>query len=231
VAVAHETAVTLQVSKGPETIPAPELEGVDEATAIERITSGRLTYDEKGRAEQFHSTLPKGTVIAAFGVNEAGERFPLPTGTPYLDQRPVTLLISAGGLPAISGMTYDDAKASLAAVEVGVIEGSHVFDDTVPADRVVRADPQVAGAPIAPGETVLLVISKGVDLVEIPDIIGESINEASRMLKEAGFAVKVATDVKNPVFWGVAEVQSFTPGEEGGSLKRGTEITIKSYYD
>jgi beta-lactam-binding protein with PASTA domain/tRNA A-37 threonylcarbamoyl transferase component Bud32 len=228
-AVAHETAVTLQVSKGPEPVAAPELIGADEATAIQRIEDAGLLLDAEGRAEQFSDAAP-GVVLAAFGVSEAGERIALPTGTPYFDQRPVSLVVSVGPLPSVSGMSYDEAKAALAAVEVGVLEGSREFDDTVPADRVLRAAPQVADTPISPGDTVLLVFSKGVDLVAIPDIIGESIRDAKAMLEDAGFAVVVDTDV-NGAFWGIAQVQSFEPGEEDGSLKRGTQITIYSHYD
>jgi eukaryotic-like serine/threonine-protein kinase len=77
---------------------------------------------------------------------------------------------------------------------------------------------------------VLIVLSKGPDLVAIPDIIGQSINKARQMLQDAGFAVEVSTNAPKGL-WDFAIVQSYSPGQDTGSAKRGTTITIVSNYD
>ena len=228
--VHKDSPVTLLISKGPEQIVVPEIVGVDEDTAKQNIADGRLVYDEKTSFQQFDDTVPAGTVIAATGLDAAGATIPLENGGAYFDQRPVGLIVSLGPLPSVAGLTFQQAVDVLAAVDVVGVEGSRTFDDTQPKDAVIRAEPQTAGAPIRPNDTVYLVISNGVDLVEIPDIIGESINDASQMLKDAGFVVKVSSNV-NSAFWDVAEVQSYSPGEDTGSAKRGSTITIVSQYD
>ena len=228
--VHKDSAVTLLISKGPEQVVVPEIVGVDEDTAKQNIADGRLIYDEKTSFQQFDETIPAGTVIAATGLDASGATIPLENGGAYFDQRPVGLIVSLGPLPSVTGLTLQQAIDVLAGVKVVGVEGSHTFDDTQPKDTVIRAEPQNAGAPIRPNDTVNLVISDGVDLVEIPDIIGESINDASQMLKDAGFAVKVSTNAPGGL-WGFAEVQSFSPGQDTGTAKRGSTITIVSQYD
>ena len=143
----------------------------------------------------------------------------------------VGLIVSIGPLPAVAGLTFQQAVDALAAVDVIGIEGSRTFDDTVPTDAVIRVEAQSADTPIRPNDTVYIVISKGVDLVEIPDIIGESVNNAAQLLKNAGFLVNTDGVDVNPAFWGVAEVQSFSPGQDTGTAKRGATIALVSEYD
>jgi serine/threonine-protein kinase len=76
---------------------------------------------------------------------------------------------------------------------------------------------------------VLIVISKGPDLVEIPDIVGKSINEAGQLLRNAGFAVNTDNVDVNEAFWDIAEVQDYEPG--GPTAKRGSTISLYSHYD
>ena len=221
----------LEVSQGPEPVAVPEIVGVDEATAKANLDDAGLVYDDELSSTQFSDTVAAGIVISASGKDDAGAVIPLANGASYFDQRPVGLVVSLGQLPAIAGMSLEQAIAALKEVDVIGIEGSRTFDDTIPVDAVIRAEPQNAGDPIRPNDTVLIVISKGVDLVEIPDIIGRSVNDAGQRLRDAGFVVNTDGVDVNKAFWDVAEVQSFSPGEVGGSLKRGTTIKIFSHYD
>jgi beta-lactam-binding protein with PASTA domain/tRNA A-37 threonylcarbamoyl transferase component Bud32 len=227
-AVAKESPVVILVSKGPEPVTVPELVGVDDETAKQRIAEGRLIYDPEASFQQFDDSVPVGIVIAATGLDSEGATIALENGGGYFDQRPVGLIVSLGPLPSVSGLTYDEAVAALDAVGVIGIEGSRTFDDSIPLDRVIRSEPQVAGAPVRPGDTVLIVISKGVDLVDIPDIIGESLNQAKKLLEAAGFSVKIDAKGIPKGFYDVAVVESYSPGQDIGAAKRGATITIKS---
>ena len=226
--VAKGSSVTILVSKGPEPVTIPEIVGVDEATAKQNLEDGRLVYDENLSGSQFDAAVPAGTVIAAIGLDDAGGSIPLANGGPYFDQRPVGLIVSVGALPSVAGLTFQQAVDALSEVEVTGVEGSRTFDDTVPADTVIRIEPQTADAPVRPGDTVLVVISKGVDLVEVPNVVGETINDAAQMLRDAGFVVNTDQIDINPAFWGVAEVDSYSPGQDTGSAKRGATITLVS---
>ena len=225
--VEREATIVLEISQGPKPVDVPEIIGVDEDTAKANLEAAGLVYREGLSSTQFSETVAAGIVISANGKDETDVTIPLENGTHYLDQRPVGLVVSLGQLPAIAGKTLDEAKAALKEVGVFGIEGSHTFDDTVPAGMVIRAESQEANAPIRPNDTVLIVISKGVDLVEIPDVIGMTVNNAIRALKDADFTVTVDSNLGDK-FWGIQTVDSFSPGEVGGSLKRGTLITLRA---
>ena len=229
--VAKEADITMLVSKGPAPVAVPAIIGVDQTAAKKLLKDAGLVYKKADSRTQFSDSVAKDAVISAQGVDDSGNPIALADGTPYFDKRPVALVVSLGPLPTLTGMTLQEAIDALKAVGVEGVEGPHTFNDTVPVDQVIGATAETDGAPISPGDQVLIVVSKGVDLVAIPDIIGKSLNAATALLKDAGFAVEVKTNVpkgNNGQLWDYAYVQSFSPGDEGGSLKRGTTITIVS---
>ena len=226
--VPKETDVTIQVSKGPAPVAVPNIIGVDQVAAKKLLKDAGLVYKKADSRTQFSDTVAKNAVISAQGADDSGQPIALTNGSPYFDKRPVALVVSLGPLPVLTGMSLDQAIAALK--EVGVIgeEGPHTFDDTVPADQVINAVAETDGAPIAPGDHVLIVISKGVDLVTVPDVVGESVNHAVQMLKDAGFVVNPPDSNLDKKFWDVQTVDSYSPEAVDGSLKRGTAITLKA---
>jgi beta-lactam-binding protein with PASTA domain len=135
--------------------------------------------------------------------------------------------VSAGPVPAVAGLSVADAQKRLEAVRLTGIPLDPVFDNTVPDGQVITLRPTSKDAPIAPGDSVNLVVSKGPDLVEVPNVIGEELPDARAMLEEAGFTVKVVTNVPGP-FQSQAQVQSVRPTDD--RALRGSEITVVSNY-
>jgi beta-lactam-binding protein with PASTA domain len=171
--------------------------------------------------------VAEGTVLAAYGVGADGARIQLETGTQYFDQKPVTFLVSAGALPDVAGLPVNDAIALLGTKNVTATALPDLqFNNDVASGSVISMQ-TTSDAPVAPGDTVNLVVSKGPDLVVIPDVVGETIPDATQMLTEAGFTVKLVTNVPKP-FQDRAEVQSIRPDDD--EALRGSEITIVSNY-
>jgi beta-lactam-binding protein with PASTA domain/tRNA A-37 threonylcarbamoyl transferase component Bud32 len=224
-AVSRASVVTLQVSKGPEPIVIPEFSGLSEQAA--KDLAAATGFPPTDSEQQFSSDVAAGVVLAAYGVDDAQARVTLVTGETYFDQRPVTFLVSAGPVPAVVGLAVADAQAKLEAVGLTGVPLDPVFDNTVPDGQVIALRPTTADAPIAPGDSVNLVVSKGPDLVDVPDVVGEKIPAARAMLEDAGFTVRVVTNVPGP-FQSQAEVQSVRPTDE--RVLRGSEITIVSNY-
>ena len=76
--------------------------------------------------------------------------------------------------------------------------------------------------PVRPGDTIVLTLSKGPDLVELPNVItGQTIGQAREQLEALGFTV--SSNVPVPRGCLVASVQSPAAGEQ---LKRGSEVTV-----
>jgi eukaryotic-like serine/threonine-protein kinase len=135
----------------------------------------------------------------------------------------VRLVVSLGPLPDVKGMTLQQAIDALATVNVTGIEGSHTFDDNVPADAVIRVEPQRAGEAISPNDTVLIVISKGVEQVAVPDVVGMTWTSAKQKLTDAGFAVSYNKSADSSQF---AVVRSTSP-KAGTMQLKGSIISVK----
>jgi serine/threonine-protein kinase len=235
-AITRGSTVTLQVSKGPKDVTVPDFLGQPEDEAITALEAAGLVINADDRIERFSTKTPKGSVMAATGVDKNGEKFTIEEGATYFDKGTVALIVSAGALPSVKGTTVDEAREILAGYDLTPDSATQEeFSDTVEKGLVIRVTAKTKDAPISPGDTVLLTISRGPDLVDVPDVIGESINDAAAMLKEAGFAVEVDSNAP-PALWGAAETMSLrdadgnTLDEDDARLKRGATITIVSNY-
>jgi beta-lactam-binding protein with PASTA domain/tRNA A-37 threonylcarbamoyl transferase component Bud32 len=235
IALPRDTIVTLQISKGPEPKEIPAYVGETEEAATQIFTETGFEVLAEGRVERFSSKIPAGSIISASGFDKDDKRYSLKEGDEYFDRGKIALIVSVGPLPKVEGLSYDDAFKLLAENGLTGKQGDKVYSDTVKQGLVVRVAPTTKDAPINRGDTVLIVTSRGPDLVDVPDVIGESINDAAAQLKEAGFKVEVDSNAP-PALWGAAETMYLrdangnTLDEEGARAKRGSTITIVSNY-
>ena len=86
----------------------------------------------------------------------------------------------------MSGASVQDARAQLeeAGLKVKIAPGrvNSEFDKGLVAEQ----SPGV-GKQVGQGDTVTLTLSKGPVMVEVPDVVGDSVDDATRRLKDAGF--------------------------------------------
>ncbi len=136
----------------------------------------------------------------------------------------VDLMVSSGkptvAVPALSGTnagSYPGAQAALTAVGLSSTE-SQAFSDTVPAGAVIGTNPG-AGFPAPIGNTVVVEVSKGPDLVAVPSVGGATVAAASAALSAAGFSVSGVNG--NPT----AAVSGTTPAA-GTRAHRGAAVQI-----
>ncbi|MGV8968945.1 MAG: Stk1 family PASTA domain-containing Ser/Thr kinase [Microbacteriaceae bacterium] len=225
--IPRDSVVTIQISKGPRPVVMPAVIGVPEADAVVLLEEAGLI--SAGREEQFSSEVEAGIVLAAFGENDAGERIGLQSGDGYFDQRPVTLLVSLGALPSVSGLSVDEATTALAGVGVLVSqETQQTFSDTVAEGLVISALSQPRDTPVKPEDTVVLVVSRGPDVVDVPNVAGKKISDAVSTLTEAGFVVDVRSDVPQED-WDKPYVRVASTEPGSGKAKRGSTIIIRGF--
>jgi len=119
-------------------------------------------------------------------------------------------------VPDVRGRSRGDA--------VALVQGTglrastlDVFSDTVPAGTVVDQAPLGGLAPL--GSTVALQLSKGPDVVEVPDVRGDRPGTAERKLREAGL---VGVRVDGPFSTG-SVVYNTDPGP-GSRVRRGGQV-------
>jgi serine/threonine-protein kinase len=221
--VARGAAIQLLVSTGPKEIAVPAFAGMTEEQATAAIAAAPFTLTATIR--QFDATTPKGLVIDVLGGNGAS----IMKQSTYGDRQPVSLIVSAGALPDVACKSVSEATTILAGVNLTAQSGKQEFNDC-PAGSVSRIDPETDANGNArvfrEGDTVSLIVSRGPDLVEVPNVVGGNIAAAKAQLEGLGFVVTVDTTIQE-VFW------SFPPAvvtgqDPAGStmIKRGSTVTI-----
>ncbi|MBV8234126.1 MAG: PASTA domain-containing protein, partial [Acidimicrobiia bacterium] len=104
----------------------------------------------------------------------------------------IDLNVSAGPrprtVPNLAGQQFAPAAAALQQLGLTVARGPDGFSDTVPPGQVIGTAP-AAGASVPRGATVTLTVSKGPDMVAVPDVGGQSVPAATTTLQQAGLQV------------------------------------------
>lgn len=211
--VRDHAPVALVVSDGPETVRVPGLGGValDEARA-------RLKKDglEPGMVtREFSEDVAKGSVI---GTDPAA-------GTERRAGAAVALTVSKGSpvdVPDVTGEDLADARQELQdaglKVKVAAAQVNSEFDKGQVAAQSPRADSQ-----LAEGDTVTLTVSKGPEQVEVPDVVGQSVDDATSALENAGFQVEEDRGLLG-LFGDTVKGQSVKGGQ---TAAKGSTITLK----
>ena len=99
----------------------------------------------------------------------------------------VTITVSSGPgeaqVPLVQDLPADDAVARLR--EAGLkSEQRREFSDTVKNGRVIETSPS-EGSTVRKGSTVTLVVSRGKEKVDVPDVVGKTREEAERLIRRA----------------------------------------------
>ncbi|GAA3396561.1 Stk1 family PASTA domain-containing Ser/Thr kinase [Streptomyces roseoviridis] len=192
----------------------PAVLGQTEAQATQRLADAGLDVGTTERA--YSDVYERGTVMA---VDPApGERI-RGNGT-------VTLTLSRGPrivkVPNLKGTPLEEAKKALAAegLAPGVI--TYAFSRSVAQGAVIGSDPE-PGTERSPDSAVALQVSRGAP-IEVPDLTGESVPDATATLQEAGLKVVVAAErIHSPEDAGTVAAQSLA---EGSRAAKGDTITL-----
>jgi len=205
-------ALALTVSRGPTLVPVPaDLAGLSVGEAGEQITAAGL---QPGIVtEKYNELAPEGTVLALghlFAEMPRGDAVPL---TVSLGPRP---RVVPDGL---AGGTFDGAAARLAEVQLAAVRGE-ASSDSVPEGAVIRTEPG-SGSEVPRDSEVVVVISTGPPLVEIPDVLGDVASDVADLLE--GLGLEIAGVVGSPT----QAVVDLDPGP-GSFVEVGTDVTIYS---
>ncbi|MFG3255886.1 Stk1 family PASTA domain-containing Ser/Thr kinase [Streptomyces sp. NPDC048172] len=201
--------VTLVVSRGPHVVKVPDVKGSPLAEAKDELKKAGL---EPGAVKRrFSDSVPRGEVVTTD---------PTP-GTKRRSGTAVALSVSKGeplDVPDVVGEDESAARDELREEGFKVrVAAKRVFSEE-DKGTVARQSP-ADGAVREKGATVTLTVSKGQDMVEVPDVEDSSEDEARTALEDAGFKVTVRRlFVSDTVF-----NQSPDAGEEA---PRGSEVTI-----
>ena len=208
--VHKDGTVTVHLSKGPDRREVPSLKGKSVSQA--RAALSALGLDAAATTKAVYSdTVAKDLVVTTDPA--PGQR--LKPGTA------VTLVLSKGkqpiAVPNVTGLKQDKAQKQLD--DLGfVVDVQQVFSDTVEVGVVVEQTPSSGTAD--KGSTVTLKVSKGPDVVKIPDLKGVDRATAKQMLEELGLVVH-----EQVLPGGPGKVLQTDP-KAGRTVRRGSTVTM-----
>ncbi len=219
--VAHGGTVTLIISKGPKLITLPSFIGETEDAARAAL-GGSFVLQETHY--QFDAAVEENIVITATGEGIDGTPLDLSTVTEYWEGQPITLVVSLGPLPDVKGMKVDDALQALddKGLKGSTSEGLHDWSDDVPKDSVIGIAALPNGAVATTGTVLQLIVSDGVEQVEIPEIVNMTWKDAKPKLLALGFNLdynKIADSFP------LSTVKKVDP-KEGTVVDKGTTLKI-----
>jgi len=209
--VGRGSTVILTISQGQERYAVPALVGRTQAEAEQRLTDAKLTVGKISTA--FSETVPQGQVISTSPAADASVKRATPVALVTSKGRQPITLQDWTGKPADQAIkTFTDAKLTVDA-------GKPIWSDTVPKGMVISQSP--ATGTLFQGDPITLVVSKGPQLVLVPQVIGMQEGEATSVLEALGLKVKIERAFGG--FFGTVRLQSVDPGT---NAPRGSTITL-----
>ncbi|MCU6479172.1 Stk1 family PASTA domain-containing Ser/Thr kinase [Arthrobacter sp. A2-55] len=139
----------------------------------------------------------------------------------------VTLQVSKGPVlypvPALGGMTLEDAKAALTAGHLAVGSVGGIYDEKAPAGTVLSQDP-AAGGGFRANSKVNVVVSKGPKPIPVPTVVGKTSDDARAALTSLGLVPEIAPGQVNSATIPAGSVASQSP--QSGELTAGGKVTL-----
>lgn len=203
--------VTVVFSKGPERYEVPELTGKTLDAAEAALAERNLALG--GTSEQWHESVSAGEIISTAPKS----------GTELKRDEQVAVVVSKGpepiAVPSVTGRSAAAAAAAIEAAGLAVARADDVYSTSVPEGSVASQSP--ANGALTRGDTVTITVSKGPEMVAVPEVKGLTEAQAKQKLEAAGFSVKV-----DKFFGGVLDEVTATRPSGGQRVEKGSTVTI-----
>jgi serine/threonine-protein kinase len=174
----------LVVSNGPPQVAVPEVRAKAWPEAKKQLDELGFLYTDPPK-EEYNNDVPAGHVVSI--QPEPGTKL-----IPDAPNATLTVVVSKGHAPVevpdVRGASFEEAKAALEAKSFEVGDPVMDFDNDVPEGDAISTEPG-AGTEAAFGSQITVYVSKGPDLVTVPDLRGMTLDEASDELTKNGLAL------------------------------------------
>jgi serine/threonine-protein kinase len=210
--VEKTSTVKLFVSSGPGLTTVPEVAGLTQAEAVKELREAGLFATIR---DQPSAKVDAGRVIRTE---------PAPLNQVRRGSR-VELIVSSGPelvtVPNVVGGQRPDAEGALE--DAGLRVTVHEEESSEPEGEVTGQDP-ASGEKVPRGSRVTITVSKGRETVEVPDVEGRTVDEATAILEADGFDVQQRTvNAKDESELDRVVRQSPDGGSE---VEKGSRVTI-----
>ncbi len=195
-------------------VEVPSLIGRDVDSAQKLLKKKGLKL--KVEKEEYSKEVPPNHIIS---------QDPEP-GTKLKKGSEIRVVVSKGvekvEVPEVVGLDEVEAGSILGGLGLKAVVEERVYSEEYEEGEVISQDPK-PGSKLPKGSEVRLVISKGVELVVVPDVINLSISEAISTLKKAGLKYTKKEKSSETIPEGTVISQNPSPGIE---VKKGTTVEL-----
>ena len=190
---------------------------VMQAVTDDQINNNSKKAKEKGIAAYF-KRHPKTKVIA----------FILSLFLLFVIVFLITKIALDGGItnkvavPDFTGKTQAEAQATADSLKLN-LDISQAASSDVAVGSIISQDPPSSSDKIAEGSTIKIVVSKGPETTELPDLSGKSLDDAKKIADEIGIVLKEETENSDTVAEGNIIKQDT---KKGTLVKSGDVVTV-----
>jgi serine/threonine-protein kinase len=194
----------------------PSVAGKEEAAAIDLLQDAGL--DAQQPVGEWSETVPAGVVISIDPAE--GEVIRGTDVDVIVSQGPERYTVS----PDLVGRPVEEVEAELESLPVQVTRGDDYDDDIAPG-LVIRFDPP-AGTELKRDQVLTVVVSQGRAPVAVPDVTGQTPEQATTNLGALGFTVERIPDGRSDAV-DTGEVMAIDPGPAAGKIPFGSTVRIQ----
>lgn len=222
-----EATIKVIMSGGQEEVMMPDLAGMTSEEAKQLITGQNLRISADSIKEEYSDVVEKGRVISQ--SVKAEERIAV--------QTEITLAVSLGSLneetallqvPDLKGLTKEKAMKQLGRLKeqagftyvLGEVKNQYSTD--VEKGRIISQKPK-AGEQVRTNEPIRIVISKGPEMVQVPELLYLPKDQAVGRLEKVGLQVELTTAYSEQAAEGLVIGQSV---EAGIKAAKGSVVTV-----
>ena len=209
--VHKSTNVQLYVSKGIDMKDVPNVVGKGQDEASRTLADAGLALGAV--TDAYSEEVPPGEVISQS----------VAAGTSLAHDSTVDVVLSKGReprtVPTLTGKGASAAKSSIEALGL-VASPTEAYSDTVPEGQVISQQTR-EGSTVYRGDSVSYTVSKGPEMVTVPDVVGLQRQEAHDKLEGAGFTVQ-----EDLILGGFFNTVRSSDPAGGSKVKKGATVTI-----
>lgn len=209
--VHKSTNVQLYVSKGIDMKDVPNVVGKGQDEASRTLADAGLALGAV--TDAYSEDILPGQVISQS----------VAAGTSLAHDSTVDVVLSKGReprtVPTLTGKGASAAKSSIEALGL-VASPTEAYSDTVPEGQVISQQTR-EGSTVYRGDSVSYTVSKGPEMVTVPDVVGLQRQEARNKLEGAGFTVQ-----EDLILGGFFNTVRSSDPAGGSKVKKGSTVTI-----
>lgn len=127
-------------------------------------------------------------------------------------------------IPNLVNKTQDEAEQIVKELKLKLVVKSEEYNENVEEGKIISQDPAYQeNYTIKEHSEISVVISKGTETVEVPDVVGKTREEAEKLLKDAGLVAEITEENDEKVEAGIVLSQDI---EDGETVNKGSTVKL-----